>query len=144
VSGSFFDTSVLRAAFVEDHEHHDASLRGFEGVTRKTGSRAAHTLAELYATTTRLPGRHRLSAEQALLLLENVTKRLILVNLDGEEYVAAIEAAASAGSPGERSTMPSSALARQSASSDHLYMERGALSACPSGSGGTSSETDVG
>lgn len=66
----------------------------------KTGCCAAHTLAELYATATRLPGRHRLSGDQALLLVENVTKRLTLVHLDGEEYVTAIERAASAGVTG--------------------------------------------
>jgi len=96
----FFDTSVLLAAFFEDHEHHEASLRVFDKVTRRTGSCAAHTIAELYATSTRLPGRHRLSGDQALLLIENVTKRLTLVHLDGQQYVATIDGAVAAGITG--------------------------------------------
>ncbi len=94
---AFFDTSVLLAAFLDDHEHHEPSLRALSGVTAKTGCCAAHTLAELYATTTRLPGRRRLSCEQALLLIENVTTTLDLVHLDGSQYVAAVENAAAAG-----------------------------------------------
>ncbi len=97
---AFFDTSVLVAAFFEDHEHHEASLRVFSEATKESGFCAAHTLAELFATTTRFPGRQRLSADQALLLLENVTNRLTIIHLDGQEYVAAIEQAAFAGVTG--------------------------------------------
>ncbi|MBC5800622.1 MAG: PIN domain-containing protein [Candidatus Eremiobacteraeota bacterium] len=100
MSRVFFDTSVLLAAFFNEHEHHGASLRALSEVTGKTGACATHTLAELYATTTRLPGRSRLSTDQALVLIENVTKKLQLVHLDGEEYIAAIETAAAAGVSG--------------------------------------------
>jgi len=92
----FFDTSVLIPAFLEDHEHHEPSLRAFLKATKQTGCCAAHSLAEMYATLTRLPGRHRLSGDQAVLLFENIRERLTLVILDAEEYYAALQAAAAA------------------------------------------------
>jgi predicted nucleic acid-binding protein len=93
----FFDTSVLIPAFLEDHEHHEASLSAFLKADRPSASCAAHSLAEVYSTLTRLPGRHRLSGEQVLLFLENIRERLTLVSLDPEEYFAAVEEAAAAG-----------------------------------------------
>ncbi len=93
----FFDTSVLIPAFIEDHEHHQASLIAFLEADRRSSCCAAHSLAEVYSTLTRLPGRHRLSGEQVLLFLENIRERLTLVTLDPEEYFAAVEEAAAAG-----------------------------------------------
>ncbi len=46
---------------------------------------------------TRLPGRHRLSGEQALLFLEDIRERLMVVALDEREYYAAIKKAATTG-----------------------------------------------
>jgi predicted nucleic acid-binding protein len=94
---SFFDTSVLVAACVEGHEHHTRSLALFTGADRQTACCAAHTLAELYATLTRLPGSLRMSADQALLFLDSVEERLEIVALDVREYRQAIREAASAG-----------------------------------------------
>ncbi len=94
---SFFDTSVLVAAAVEAHEHHERSLALFAGANRKSACCAAHSLAELYATLTRLPGSLRMSAEQALLCLDSVEEHLEIVPLDGREYRMAIREAASAG-----------------------------------------------
>jgi predicted nucleic acid-binding protein len=94
---SFFDTSVLVAAFLEDHEHHERSFSLFAGADRKTACCGAHSLAELYATLTRLPGKFRLSAEQALLFLESVEERIEVVSLDAREYQLAIREAATAG-----------------------------------------------
>jgi predicted nucleic acid-binding protein len=93
----FFDTSVLIPTFLEDHEHHESSLRTFLKADRRSACCAAHSLAEVYATLTRLPGRHRLSGEQVLLFLENIRERLLLVTLDHEEYFAALRQAAAAG-----------------------------------------------
>jgi len=94
---SFFDTSVLVAAFLEDHEHHERSFALFARARRETACCAAHTLAELYATLTRLPGRFRLTADQALLFLDSVAERLEIVSLDAKEYRSAIREAAAAG-----------------------------------------------
>jgi predicted nucleic acid-binding protein len=82
----FFDTSVLVPVFVEEHPHHEASLAVFLRSDKKRGSCAAHSLAEVYATLTRLPGKHRASASEAMLFLENMQERLVLISLDAEEY----------------------------------------------------------
>ena len=55
----FFDTSVLISVFMEDHEHHEASLAAFVVADKKQACCAAHSLAELYSVLTRLPGKHR-------------------------------------------------------------------------------------
>jgi predicted nucleic acid-binding protein len=94
---SFFDTSVLIATFLEDHEHHEPSLKAFLRAERKRGFCAAHSLAEVFAVLTRLPGRHRLSGEQALLFLGDVVERLTVVSLTSEEYFRAIRDAAARG-----------------------------------------------
>lgn len=94
---ALFDTSVLIPVFMEDHEHHERSLRAFVEADKRQDCCAAHSLAEVYSTLTRLPGRHRLSGEQVLLFLENIRERLKPVALTGGEYHAAIKQAADAG-----------------------------------------------
>ncbi len=90
----FFDTSVLVAVFLETHEHHEPSLKAFLQAEKRQGYCAAHSLAELYSVVTRLPGHHRLSGEQAMLFLGDVTERLTVVALTAEEYAEAIQDAA--------------------------------------------------
>lgn len=94
---SFFDTSVLVAACIEGHEHHERSRALFAGTKRETACCAAHTLAELYSTLTRFPGQLRLSPDQALLFLESVEEHLEIVFLDAREYRMAIHEAAAVG-----------------------------------------------
>lgn len=94
---SFFDTSVLIPVFVEDHEHHEASLAAFLTADKKHASCAAHSLAEVYSVLTRMPGKHRLSGDQVLLFLQNIRERLTLIALDAGEYYSTIEEAAAAG-----------------------------------------------
>jgi predicted nucleic acid-binding protein len=93
----FFDTSVLLPCFFEGHEHHEASLRAFLKADKEQGCCGAHSLAELYATATRFPGKHRLSGEQVLLFLENVLERLTIVTLTVDEYYGALKEAAATG-----------------------------------------------
>jgi predicted nucleic acid-binding protein len=94
---AFFDTSVLIPIFIEDHEHHERSLKAFVEADKKRDCCAAHSLAEVYSTMTRLPGRHRLSGEQVLLFLDNIRERLTPIALTGGEYYATIREAAEAG-----------------------------------------------
>jgi predicted nucleic acid-binding protein len=94
---AFFDTSVLIPIFIEDHEHHERSLQAFVEADKKRDCCAAHSMAEVYSTMTRLPWRHRLSGEQVLLFLENIRERLTLIALTGDEYHATIKEAAEAG-----------------------------------------------
>jgi predicted nucleic acid-binding protein len=94
---SFFDTSVLVAAMLEDHLHHERSFSLFANANPSTGCCAAHSLAEFYATLTRLPGRFRVSGDQVALMLESMEDRLEVVSLNAREYGSAIRAAATAG-----------------------------------------------
>ncbi len=93
----FFDTSVLVPVFYGDHVHHQASLALFIQFDRSTGCCGAHSLAEVYSTLTRMPGKHRISAEQARLFIADIRERLSIVALDGDEYADALEQAASRG-----------------------------------------------
>lgn len=94
---SFFDTSVLVASFLVDHEHHERSFAVLADADRKNACCAAHSLVELYATLTRLPGKSGLTADQALLSLDSVAERLELISLEVPEYRHAIRQAASGG-----------------------------------------------
>jgi predicted nucleic acid-binding protein len=89
---AFLDTSVLVAVFYGDHVHHEASLTLFVQCDPATGCCGTHSLVEVYATLTRMPGRHRISAAQALLFIGSIRERLSLVALDAGEYVRALEA----------------------------------------------------
>jgi predicted nucleic acid-binding protein len=93
----FFDTSVLVPTFLGDHEHHEASLDAFLRFGKHQACCAAHSLAEVYATLTRMPGKYRVSCEQAMLFLAEIRQRLTLVALDEEEYYTAIEQASALG-----------------------------------------------
>jgi predicted nucleic acid-binding protein len=94
---NFFDTSVLVPAFLDQHIHHAASLRVYLKAEKKHDCCGAHSLAEVYATLTRLPPGLRASADQAMLFLEDIASRLTLIALDVEEYWAAIASAAESG-----------------------------------------------
>lgn len=97
---SFFDTSVLVPVFVPGHQHQERSLIAFSAVDSRSGCCAAHSLAEVYASLTRLPGKYRAAPEQAILCLEAVQERLNVVALEAAEYVAAIREAAGTGIEG--------------------------------------------
>ncbi len=86
----FFDTTVLVAALLPGHPHHARSFPLFASATRKQAACAAHSLAEAYSTFTRYPGKERMSAEAASLVVQGVEHRFSLVWLDGDEYSAAI------------------------------------------------------
>ena len=93
----FFDSSVLVPALLPDHEHHARSFAAFSAASPKTAGCAAHSLAEVYATLTRYPGKQRLSAEYAVLLVQELEQRLTFVWLDGDGYRAAIHRIARVG-----------------------------------------------
>lgn len=82
----FFDSSVLVPALLPDHEHHVRSFAAFIAATPSHAFCAAHSLAEVYATLTRYPGKQRLSTEHAAVLIEEVERRFSLVWLNGQEY----------------------------------------------------------
>lgn len=93
----FFDTSALVPVFYGDHVHHKASMARFLQFGRTTGCCAAHSLAEVYSTLTRMPGKHRISAEQAMLFVGSLRERLSIIALSGDEYADALRASAALG-----------------------------------------------
>jgi predicted nucleic acid-binding protein len=93
----FFDSSVLVPVFLPAHIHHARSFAAFAAASPKNAGCAAHSLAEVYSTLTKYPGKERLSAEYAGLLIQQIEERLTLVWLDAAEYRAAIQRMASLG-----------------------------------------------
>jgi len=107
----FFDTSVLVPVFYGDHVHHQASLALFIQFDKSTGCCGAHSLAEVYSTLTRMPGKHRISGEQAMLFIASIRDRLSIVALSGDEYADALQASAALGIGAAASMMPCSPIA---------------------------------
>ncbi len=94
---ALLDTSILIAAFYEDHEHHAASFDLLLRHKRKDACCAAHSLAEVYATLTAMPGTRRVSPVEAVLYLGSLRERLSWIALDGDEYLSAADLAAASG-----------------------------------------------
>lgn len=94
---AFLDTSVLVATFYGDHQHHDASMALFSRLDTKSGCTAAHCLAEVYAVLTGMPGKDRVSPDEALLFLSDVRERLAIVTLSEADYLTAMTSAAATG-----------------------------------------------
>jgi len=90
----FFDTSVLVPLFYRDHVHYGPSQELFIRFNQSTGCCGAHSLAEVYATLTRMPGKRRISGEQAMLFIGNIRERLSIMALNSEEYARALQASA--------------------------------------------------
>lgn len=118
---SFLDTSVLVATFYGEHEHHDASLALFIGLNKKSGCTAAHCLAEVYAVLTGMPGKDRVTADEALLFLGDVRTRLAVINLSDSDYVTVLENAAKNGLIGGGIYDALLAQCAQNARSDVIY-----------------------
>src|SRR5215472_10095676 len=93
----FFDTSAPVPVFYADHVHHKPSIDRFVQFDRGTGCCGAHSLVEVYSTLTRMPGKHRISAEQAMLFIGSIRERLSIVALNGDEYADALQAAGALG-----------------------------------------------
>ena len=90
----FVDSSVLVSVFIPGHVHHERSFSLFTSADLKSAACAAHSLAEVYATLTRLPPKHRVSPQQALTFLDAIEERFTLVALSPEEYRLSIHRAA--------------------------------------------------
>lgn len=93
---AFLDTSVLIATFYGDHEHHDPSLDVFLRFSKKEACCGAHSLAEVYATLTGMPGKQRVGGDAAILFLRDIRENLTVVSLNDREYLQMIEEAATA------------------------------------------------
>ena len=97
---AFLDTSVLVPVFLGDHVHHASSLAVFTRFSKTEASCGAHSLVEVYSSLTRLPGKHRIGGEQAMLFIESIQERLTIVGLLPEEYFTMLRANAALGIAG--------------------------------------------
>lgn len=96
-SSYFLDTSVFVAAFWGDHPQHLASVRLVKSATPKTAACAAHTVAEVYSTMTRLPVKPPVPPEQALLFIRQIRDQFTVVSLDDTDHFETVERLAARG-----------------------------------------------
>lgn len=100
---TFCDTNVLIAAFLQSHPHHNTARPVLERIKagRDEGYVAAHSLAEVYAVLTRLPGSDQVAPGVAWQLIsENVLKNFTIVGLTNKEYAETLERVAADGVEG--------------------------------------------
>jgi predicted nucleic acid-binding protein len=85
------------AVFYGDHPHHAASLDLFTRFSKKDASCAAHSLFKVYSALTRMPGKHRIESEQAMLFIGNIRERVTIVALTADEYAKTLQTFADLG-----------------------------------------------
>jgi predicted nucleic acid-binding protein len=90
---AFFDSNVLIAASVAEHEHHLASYGRLALFRNGGGVFAAHSLAETYNTLTKRSG-YRMPPSDATRIVQFASITYTIVTLDSKETMAAIEDAA--------------------------------------------------
>lgn len=98
------DSNCIVAATLPNHEHHAATLSDLSR-RRAAGDVflvAAHSLVEAYAVLTRLPAPYRLSAADALAVLDRNWRRVESVALTGAESWRVLKGAAQSGVAGGR------------------------------------------
>lgn len=84
----FFDTSVLVAASLADHEHYTRARSVVKDVRdgNAQGFVSAHTILETYATLTRLPRTPRVTPDQAATLIADIASHFTVIGLTAKEY----------------------------------------------------------
>ncbi len=97
--GTYFDTSALIAAMVQEEEHHSAALKALAGAA--DGFTSTHAIAETFATLT--SGRLQVQltpAEAAQVIDANVIQRLRVVDIGLSDYQQAIRNSQTVGARG--------------------------------------------
>ena len=97
---AFLDTSVLVPVFYGDHVHHAASMDVFTRFDKTDACCGAHSLVEVYSALTRMPGKFRISSEQAMLFIGSISERLTVVGLAPDEYFTMLQSNADLGIAG--------------------------------------------
>ncbi|MCB1034644.1 MAG: PIN domain-containing protein [Acidobacteria bacterium] len=98
-----FDTSVLVAGLVRSHpKYREASAALLQARSEEVqASISAHTLAEFYATLSRMPLKPKVSPGAAVAQLrENILPYFEVVTLDLQDYTMALERLSRLGLPG--------------------------------------------
>ncbi|MBI2336689.1 MAG: PIN domain-containing protein [Deltaproteobacteria bacterium] len=87
------DTSVMVAATLKEHRHHQASFALIKKVMdgKIKGYLCSHSLAEAFAVLTAMPIQPRISSELALELMQNnFAKNFSIIELKKADYFAAM------------------------------------------------------
>lgn len=101
----FSDTSVLVAASERKDPHYVSALAAVRRVVSGEckGFLSTHSIAEVYASLTRLPVQPRVSPEEARrIIVDNLLPHFETVPLVRDDYVAVLESVASGLVPGAR------------------------------------------
>jgi len=118
------DTSVFVAAFRQNHPQYGAASPVVESVIagRVEGFVAAHSLAEIYAVLTRLPGADQVAPTVAWQLIsENILKNFTVITLTAKEYSDTLESAAANGVDGGRTYDALLLTAAAKSNADRIY-----------------------
>jgi predicted nucleic acid-binding protein len=89
----FFDTNVLVAASEQSHPHHSQASPALRRIVAglDKGFMSVHSIAELFATLTRLPVRPRIHpAEAVRIVSENILPHFEAVPIGKREYLEAL------------------------------------------------------
>jgi len=96
---TYFDSSALVAAMVEEEEHHESALKALAETTE--GITSTHAVAETFATLTSGRLEIQLSPNDALKIVEaNVLGRLEVIDLTLSDYRRAMQTSQAAGARG--------------------------------------------
>lgn len=87
-----FDTSVLVAALIEPHPHHERAVTWLEeaATERLSGECTWHAVAETWSVLTRLPLQPPVSPAMADSAVTRVLERIDAVTIDGTVYLRAM------------------------------------------------------
>jgi predicted nucleic acid-binding protein len=121
---SYFDTSVLVAAALENHPHHvpAAALLAKVRDGKVAGWVSAHGLAEFYAVLTRVPLSPPVYPSEAWQIIEHdIHPYFEVASLSGKEYLKIIENCAAAGWTGGRVYDALHVAAARKAGCDQIY-----------------------
>jgi predicted nucleic acid-binding protein len=75
-------------------------MDAFTRYAKKDVCCGAHSLVEVYSSLTRMPGKHRISGDQAMLFIGNIRERLTVICLNPDEYFTMLQANAELGIAG--------------------------------------------
>ncbi len=98
----FLDTSLMVAAFIVSHPHYDDSRRLLASCQPAHASASLHSLAELYATVTRMPLFPRPTPDDVLVFIESIRSKLTWVELSQQNYLRTLSVCAKSNIQGGR------------------------------------------
>jgi predicted nucleic acid-binding protein len=102
---AFFDTTILVAASERSHPHFEAASAVDRRVraSRDNGVICTHSIAETFASLTRLPVQPRIQPDQAARIVhENILPYFSAVPLEHDDYVAALDTVGTGGWTGAK------------------------------------------